>query len=51
MLVALTGFERHYIQPMDGPLLDENIKLCVDYVMKHPRWTLSIQLHKFLGLD
>ncbi|HVF40677.1 MAG TPA: 7-carboxy-7-deazaguanine synthase [Gemmatimonadaceae bacterium] len=47
---AALHFEHFFIQPMDGPLLDENIRLAIDYCMRHPRWRLSLQTHKQLGI-
>ena len=43
-------FERFYLQPMDGPNRDENTQACVAYCLLHPRWRLSVQTHKYLGL-
>lgn len=44
------GFDRCYIQPMDGPALAENTFRAVAYCQKHPRWRLSLQQHKLLNL-
>jgi 7-carboxy-7-deazaguanine synthase len=44
------AFERFSLQPMDGPDLIENTALAVDYCMRHPRWRLSLQTHKTLGI-
>lgn len=42
---------RHFlIQPMDCANRDEAIRVSIDYVMAHPRWKLSLQTHKLLGL-
>lgn len=42
---------RHYsLQPMDGPALAENTRRAVEYCLAHPRWRLSLQTHKLLGL-
>lgn len=38
------------LQPMDGPDLAENTRLSIQYCMQHPRWRLSVQTHKLLGL-
>jgi 7-carboxy-7-deazaguanine synthase len=43
-------FKHFYLQPMDGPDREENTKLCVRYCLKHPRWKLSLQTHKLLGI-
>lgn len=43
-------FEHFYLQPMDGPDVIENTRLAVAYCMNHPKWRLSIQTHKQLGV-
>jgi 7-carboxy-7-deazaguanine synthase (Cx14CxxC type) len=43
-------FDRFYLQPMDGPELAANTKRAIDYCKAHPRWRLSIQTHKLLGI-
>ena len=43
-------FERFYLQPMDGPDREANTQTCVAYCLAHPRWRLSVQTHKYLGL-
>ena len=43
-------FENFFLQPMDGPSVDENTRLAVAYCMQHPRWRLSLQTHKLLGI-
>ncbi len=43
------GFDRFYLQPLDGPRAVDNTK-AADHCMKDPRWSLSLQLHKFIGI-
>lgn len=43
-------FENFFLQPMDGPSVEENTRLAVEYCMTHPRWRLSLQTHKLLGI-
>lgn len=43
-------FEHKLLQPMDGPNRAENTAAAVAYCLEHPRWGLSLQTHKFLGL-
>ena len=43
-------FSHWYLQPMDGPDRDENTRAAVDYCLTHPRWRLSLQTHKALGI-
>lgn len=45
------SFKHFYLQPMDGPHLRLNTQLTVDYCLKHPKWKLSLQTHKILGID
>lgn len=44
------SFEHFLLQPMDGPQAQANTKSAVAYCMRHPRWRLSLQTHKFLGI-
>jgi 7-carboxy-7-deazaguanine synthase len=42
---------RHFsLQPMDGPEIIENTRLAIEYCLAHPKWRLSLQTHKLLGL-
>jgi 7-carboxy-7-deazaguanine synthase (Cx14CxxC type) len=43
-------FARFFLQPMDGPQLPENTALTVAYCKAHPKWRLSIQTHKLIGI-
>lgn len=43
-------FEHFFLQPMDGPELQTNIRLTIQYCLKHPKWRLSLQTHKLLGI-
>ena len=43
-------FENFFLQPMDGPNRILNTDLAVKYCMDHPKWRLSLQTHKFLGI-
>ena len=44
------GFAHLFVQPEDGPRRAENQRATVDYVLRHPRWRISAQMHKFLEL-
>lgn len=44
------AFDHLLIQPMDSASRDANLKASIDFVMDHPRWRLSLQTHKALGL-
>lgn len=42
---------RHFLlQPMDGPRLAEATQACIAYCLAHPRWRLSVQMHKVVGI-
>jgi 7-carboxy-7-deazaguanine synthase len=43
-------FERFFLQPMDGPDRAAATEAAVAYCLAHPRWRLSVQTHKYLGL-
>ena len=43
-------FERFLLQPMDGPARVENTQAAIAYCLAHPRWRLSVQTHKYLGI-
>lgn len=43
-------FRHFFLQPMDGPDTARNTELAIEYCLKHPRWRLSIQTHKLVGL-
>ncbi|MDE2516058.1 MAG: 7-carboxy-7-deazaguanine synthase [Rhodospirillales bacterium] len=49
---ALEGldFTHFLIQPMDGPDRAANTDAAIAFCQAHPRWRLSMQTHKFLGL-
>lgn len=43
-------FEYFFIQPMDGPEQARNTSMAIDYCLRHPKWRLSIQTHKLIGI-
>ena len=43
-------FEQWFLQPMDGPDREANTRAAVEYCLSHPRWRLSLQTHKALGI-
>jgi 7-carboxy-7-deazaguanine synthase (Cx14CxxC type) len=44
------AFERFLLQPMDGPDREANTRAAIAYCLAHPRWRLSVQTHKYLGI-
>jgi 7-carboxy-7-deazaguanine synthase len=43
-------FENFLLQPMDGAARDRNTALAVAYCKAHPKWRLSLQTHKLIGI-
>jgi 7-carboxy-7-deazaguanine synthase (Cx14CxxC type) len=43
-------FDHFFLQPMDGPEQEANIRLAMAYCLTHPEWRLSLQTHKILGI-
>jgi 7-carboxy-7-deazaguanine synthase (Cx14CxxC type) len=44
------AFDEWFLQPMDGPDRETNTQAAVEYCLTHPRWRLSLQTHKALGI-
>jgi len=44
------AFRHFFLQPMDGPERVANTEQAMRYCMEHPRWRLSLQTHKILGI-
>jgi 7-carboxy-7-deazaguanine synthase len=44
------AFKHFLLQPMDGPDRERNTELALRYCEEHPRWKLSLQTHKMLGI-
>jgi 7-carboxy-7-deazaguanine synthase len=43
-------FDHFFLQPMDGPEIEANTRQAIAYCMEHPKWRLSIQTHKLVGI-
>jgi 7-carboxy-7-deazaguanine synthase len=43
-------FAHFFLQPMDGPVQAANTEAAVQFCLAHPRWRLSLQTHKLLGI-
>jgi 7-carboxy-7-deazaguanine synthase (Cx14CxxC type) len=43
-------FERLFLQPMDGPDRERNTREAIAFCLAHPRWRLSLQTHKMIGI-
>lgn len=51
-LVALAAlsFSHHLLQPLDDPQRADHTAAALQYCLSHPRWRLSLQTHKMLGI-
>jgi 7-carboxy-7-deazaguanine synthase len=43
-------FRHFFLQPLDDPGRTEHTQAAVRYCLQHPRWRLSLQTHKLLGI-
>jgi len=44
------SFDFFFLQPLDGPDLAANTQRAISYCMSNPKWRLSVQSHKLLGI-
>lgn len=47
---ARLRFDHYFLQPMDGPKKRENTEMAIELCQRYPRWRLSTQTHKILGI-
>ena len=47
---SLFDFSEFYRQPMDSNKYQENLNATITYCQKNPKWKLSLQTHKILGI-
>jgi len=45
------SFQHFFLQPLDNPEHDKNTRQAIEYCKQNPHWKLSVQTHKYLGLD
>ncbi|MCL1894541.1 MAG: 7-carboxy-7-deazaguanine synthase [Holophagaceae bacterium] len=43
-------FDHFYLQPIDDKQNPDSVLAAVDYCLAHPRWKLSLQIHKLVGI-
>jgi 7-carboxy-7-deazaguanine synthase (Cx14CxxC type) len=43
-------FRHFFVQPMDGPERAANTERAVRFCLEHPKWRLSLQTHKLVGI-
>jgi 7-carboxy-7-deazaguanine synthase len=44
------AFEHFFLQPMDSPTAAANLDAAISYCTDNPRWRLSLQSHKMIGI-
>jgi 7-carboxy-7-deazaguanine synthase (Cx14CxxC type) len=44
------SFDHFFLQPMDSPEADANLAAAIAYCIDNPRWRLSLQSHKMIGI-
>jgi 7-carboxy-7-deazaguanine synthase len=49
-VLAALPFEHRLLQPMDGPQREQNTRYVVQVCLADPRWRLSLQTHKMIGV-
>ena len=49
-LFVRLDFAHFLLQPCDDATRQENTAAAVEYCLEHPKWRLSLQAHKYLGI-
>ncbi len=44
------AFDHFFLQPMDSPKASDNLEAAITYCTDNPRWRLSLQSHKMIGI-
>lgn len=44
------AFDHFFLQPVDAPEAAANLEATIAYCLRHPRWRLSLQSHKMIGI-
>ena len=44
-------FDNFFLQPLDSAERELNTEQALRYCLEHPQWRLSLQTHKYLGID
>ena len=44
-------FDHHFLQPLDDSNKAGNTRAVIEYCLRDPRWKLSLQTHKIIGID
>ena len=43
-------FDHFFLQPMDNAQGQQNLQNVIEYCQVHPKWKLSVQMHKVIGI-
>jgi 7-carboxy-7-deazaguanine synthase (Cx14CxxC type) len=43
-------FRFFFLQPKDGPDIQQNTQQAIRYCLEHPKWRLGLQMHKIIGI-
>lgn len=49
-LFVSLAFKHHFLQPKDGPDKEKDLQMTIAYCLLHPKWRLSLQTHKTIGI-
>lgn len=44
------AFDQFFLQPLHDDRLEANTQASIQYCLSHPRWHLSLQMHKIIGI-
>lgn len=44
------AFDHFFLQPLDSPAREESIQTATAYCLANPKWRLSLQTHKLIGI-
>jgi organic radical activating enzyme len=44
------AFDHFFLQPMDNTQHTQNTAAATEYCLAHPKWRLSLQTHKLIGI-
>ncbi|WP_293267569.1 7-carboxy-7-deazaguanine synthase [Neptunomonas sp.] len=44
-------FDNFYLQPLDSEKHKKSTQQVIEYCLRHPRWKMSLQTHKVIGID
>ena len=45
------AFAHFYLRPLFDEHIEQNTRAALNYCLQHPRWKLSVQMHKVIGIE